>query len=376
MGRRHGWTRAVSAIGVFIATFALLPMAATSALPAAPGPTAKSALSAAPGPAESKSLEADILFGQGRAAAETGAYDRALVCFKQSLALAPHSPAAWVEMGCALADLKRWTEARGAFEQALAALPNDPAALNGLGYVHYRTSRVSEAIQCYKLALASKNDPQYHLNLGLAYLSQESFGQAAEEFKLVVSARPADYWGYNNLGFALQHGQQWRDAAVAYQTAIGLSATDVTAHLNLGGMLLDAHSYEDAATIFLDALRRQDGSYDGHLGLAEALQHLQRPEEAQREARLAVMLGPDKAKAHHLMGEIYASRARWAASVVETRRAVALEPKIVEYRLTLARVLEKSGRTKEAALAYEQYLALIQEGPEARDARMHARLLR
>ena len=367
MGRRHGWTRAVSAFGVLMAGCVLLPL-----MPA----SAAVAQSAAPALAERKVGEADVLLGLGRDAVQKGAFDKALVCFKQSLALDPHLLAAWVELGCTFADLKRWPEARGAFEQALVALPNDPAALNGLGYVQYRTDRVMDAIQCYKLALAGKDDPQYHLNLGLAYLAQESFGQAANEFQMTVAARPTDYWAFNDLGFALQHSLQWRPAAVAYQTAIGLSPNDITAHLNLGGMLLDAHSYEDAASIFADALGRDDASYEGHLGLAAALQQLQRPEEAQREARIAVSLGPDKAKAHHVLGEIYAGRGRWAWAIAECRRAVTLEPQSLDYRLTLARTLERAGRSADASAAYEQYLALAPDGPEARDARMHARLLR
>lgn len=323
-----------------------------------------------------RSMEAAQLSGQGKADVEAGKLDKAVVAFRHSLALAPQAGGTWVDLGCALADLERWEEARSAFKQALSMHANDPAALNGLGYVHFRTDHTQDAIDCYRKALTGRDDPQYHLNLGLAYLSQQAWGQASDEFSRSVAAQPNDYWSNNDLAFALQQSGQWRAAAERYQAAIGVAKDDITAHLNLGGLLLDARSFDDAVTIYQDALKHQDQSYEGHLGLAVGLAQLGRLGEAQREARVAVSLGPDKAKARHLLGQIYQKEGRWGEAIAEANRAVMLAPKEATYRLGLAHAYDGAGRNAEAAASYDRFVELAPDGEESREAKMRARLLR
>jgi tetratricopeptide (TPR) repeat protein len=319
--------------------------------------------------------DADGLVEQGRQAIEQGSPAQGVAFFKRSLAITP-SPAVLVEMGCALADLERWDEAKQAFEGALTAQKDDAAALNGLGYVFYRQARVEEAIGCYRQALAGKDDPQFRLNLGLAYLAQERWGQAAEQFQATVAAQPSDYWGHNNLGYALQRSGRYDAAARQYAQAIGLGHDDVTAHLNLGGLFLEAKAWDGAVHVYSDALRKRDGSPEAHLGLAIALSHLNRFEEAQREARLSAMLSPDRAQVHHVLAEVYRKRARWQEAIAEAREATKLGPGNVPYQQTLAWVLEGSGKTAEAREAYARLALLDPDGPAGRDARMKVRLLR
>jgi len=342
--------------------FSLAVLAAALLAPAAPAFAAE-----AP--------DADSLVQAGRQAVEQGSVAQGVAFFQRSLAITP-SGAVLVEMGCALADLERWEEAQQAFQRALDAKRDDAAALNGLGYVYYRQAKIPEAIDCYRQALAGRDDPQFRLNLGLAYLAQERWGAAAEEFKATVAAQPNDYWGHNDLGYALQRCGQLDAAAHQFGQAIGLRRDDVTAYLNLGGLMVEVQGWDGAARVYGEALKHFDKSPEAHLGLAIAYSHLGRLAEGQREARIATTLAPERPQAYHLLAEIYRKEAHWPAAIAAARKACALASSNLTYQQTLAWALEGGGLKAEAATAYERVALLDPEGKQGRDARMHARLLR
>ncbi|MDB5096919.1 MAG: glycosyl transferase family 2 [Cyanobacteria bacterium RYN_339] len=346
--------------------FSLAVVAACLVMPVLPALAAAEAVPA---------LDADALVAAGHDAVERGSIEQGVAFFKQSLAITP-SRAVLVDLGCALADLEKWDDAKKAFQGALDTKADDAAALNGLGYVFYRQAKMAEAIGCYRQALAGRDDPQYRLNLGLAYLSQERWGQAADEFAATVAAQPQDFWGHNDLGYALQKSGKLESAARQYSQAIALGRDDVTAHLNLGGLLLEARAWDGAVRVYADALRKQDKSPEAHLGLAIAYSHLNRLPEAQREARLSERLAPERAQGHHMLAEIYRKRKRWAESIAEARKATALAPLNATYQLVLGAALEGAGRNADAAAAYDRFLLLEPEGAQARDVKMRARLLR
>jgi tetratricopeptide (TPR) repeat protein len=359
MGKR-AWTLTATVV-CLLATLSTPAFAQTAKLPAA-------------GPVHA---DADVLLAEGREAVEHGKLEQGIAFFRRSLALDPRSRAALVDLGCALADLERWDEARRAFESALVNRPGDPAALNGLGYVLYRLDRTQDAIDCYRQALTKREDPQYHLNLGLAYLAQQRWGQAADQFELTVETQPGDYWGHNNLAYALQRSGKLTEAAAHYERAIAVGhGDDVTAHLNLGGLLLDAKIFDGALGVYQDALRKRDTSPEAHVGLAIALTHQARLPEAQREARVALLLAPQRAQAHHVLAEIYRKRKLWAEAIAEGNQAVKLNPRAAAHHLSLGLALESAGRDAEAARAYDQFLAIEPEGADAREVRLRARLLR
>ena len=140
-------------------------------------------------------------------------------------------------------------------------------------------------------------------------------------------------------------------------------------------MLLEARIWDDAALVFADALKKRDTSYEAHVGLALAWTEQNRLREAQREARVAVSLDPKRARAHHVAADIYRRRKAYPEAIAEARQAVAIAPKDPVFRLGLARVLEASGKTKEAVESYERFLAMVPDAAETRALRQHVRTL-
>jgi tetratricopeptide (TPR) repeat protein len=246
------------------------------------------ALGAAPAWA---STDAETLWKQGHDAAAKGSLTEAVGFYKQSLAVDPHGHEAMVDLASALTDMERWDDARMAYERAIRVYPDDATALNGLGYVFYRQERFDSAIAYFKRAIARMDDPQFHVNMGLALLSQERYGQAEDQFRRTLEIDPRHYWATNNLGYTLQLEGRADEAMALYTEALRLDPPGVTTHLNFGALLLDQESYDDAATVYTDALKKDDTVAEAHLGLAVALENTDR-----RRAKLPVMLSPSYRK--------------------------------------------------------------------------------
>ena len=345
-------------------------------LGAAPAPALAETRMAEAGPHAGAMVDAETLWKQGREAAESGSLDRAVGLFRQSLAVDPHGKAAMVDLATALTDLGRWDDARQTYERAVRLYPDDAIALNGLGYVHFRQDRFEAAIDCYKRALARMDDPQFHLNLGLAFLSQGRYGTAEEQFRHTLALDGGHYWAANNLGYALSLQGRRAEAADHYWAALRLDPPGVTTHVNLGQLLLDEEAWEEAAWVYTDALKRDDASAEVHVGLAHALARLGRLDEARREALIGVRLAPDSAMAHFYLAEaLYLSGDR-ARGIAEAERAVALDPGMASYRLVLAQMLEFKERYGEAIVQYEAFVRLAPGHADAPRARLALRLLK
>jgi tetratricopeptide (TPR) repeat protein len=194
-------------------------------------------------------VDAETLWRQGREAAEAGSLDQAVGLYRQSLAVDPHGKAAMVDLATTLSDMGRWDDARATYEKAVRLYPDDAAALNGLGYVHFRQDRFQAAVECYTRALAHQQDPQYHLNLGLAFLSQGRWGQAESQFRDTLALDGDHYWATNNLGYALSLQGRRMEAADAYWAALRLKSPGITTHLNLGTLLSEDEAWEEAAWV-------------------------------------------------------------------------------------------------------------------------------
>jgi Flp pilus assembly protein TadD len=320
-------------------------------------------------------IDAETLWRKGRDAADKGSLTEAVGFYKQSLAVDPQGRDAMVDLATALTDLERWDDARQAYERAIRVYPDDATALNGLGYVHYRQERFETAIGYFKRAIARMDDPQFHINMGLALLSQERYGQAEEQFRRTLAIAPDHYWATNNLGYVLQLEGRDEEAMDAYTAALKLDPPGVTTHLNLGSMLLDEEAFDDAAQVYSDALKKSDDVAEAHLGLAVAFENLGRLQEARREANLAVRLDAKYPNAQIAYARLLAKTGDRKLAIGEMRKAIAMAPKSTSMVFGLAQLLEQEERFDEALKAYQDYLRLEPEGSHAPEARMMARLL-
>jgi tetratricopeptide (TPR) repeat protein len=89
-------------------------------------------------------------------------------------------------------------------------------------------------------------------------------------------------------------------------------------------------------------------------------------EEAQRALKKAALYHEDKSYVHYIRGFYQAKKGALEQAIEAFSRAIAMEPSEYRYYNGLAMALRQAGKEKQAALAYEQSLALNREQPEIR----------
>lgn len=120
----------------------------------------------------------------------------------------PGNVEAWIKLGNALMDTKRFSEAVGAYEKALAINPRNVDVRVDLGTCYKNSGRPAEAVKEYRKAL--ETDPGHlhaHRNLGivLAYDLQDKT-QALKEFEKYLELAP----NAQDAGQVRQTIQEWK----------------------------------------------------------------------------------------------------------------------------------------------------------------------
>ena len=162
-----------------------------------------------------------------------------------------------------------------------------------------------------------------------------NFAAAEESYKEVLKLKARDARAAYGLGNIYADQQRWEDAEAAYRNSVAWAPTNADAHVALSVVLVQPRTNGDNAKRFADA---------------EAF------------ARKAVQIDPKNAVGWDRLG--VALQARGLANK-ETehsyRRAIELDPQFAAAYAHLARMLNRSGRSAEAAPMYEKATELAKD---------------
>lgn len=152
----------------------------------------------------------------GKALAETGNLDDAMVQYKKAISMEPNYVEAHANLGVALAGKKKVEEAVWHFLKALKIQPDNSNAHYNLGYVLARNGKLEEAI--HHLSESVRLRPNFakgHNNLGLAYFQSGKLKKAIRQYNRALDIRPKYAKAHYNLALALI-GQDRLDEAVSH----------------------------------------------------------------------------------------------------------------------------------------------------------------
>jgi tetratricopeptide (TPR) repeat protein len=237
-------------------------------------------------------------FRAGQEAMKQGQFVRAAEEFKKVLALDPSLIEAEVNLGLAYQSLFEYDLAVRHLTKALRERPNllGPTVIVGMDYL--KLGSPQKAIPFLQSAL--KLDPsnrEARQALASAYLGQENFRSAAEEFRQIavldsdkseawfklgheyldLAARLAyrgahlyreSAWGHRFLGDLLFQRDRWEDATQEYRKALGIEPRLSGLHTSLGQTYLHAGKLQEAETEFHLELQLDSQNELAWLGLA------------------------------------------------------------------------------------------------------------
>jgi len=242
--------------------------------------------------------QVELSFRAGQEALKQGQFVRAAEEFKKALALDPNLVEAEANLGLAYQSLSEYDLAVRHLTKALRERPNllGPTVIVGMDYL--KLGSPQKAIPFLQSAL--KLDPsnrEARQALASAYLGQDNFRSAAEEFRQIAvldTDKPEAWfklgheylnlaaslayrgahlyresaWGHRFLGDLLFQRDRWEDAVKEYQKALTAEPRQSGLHTSLGQAYLHAGKSEDAETEFHLELKLDSGNELAWLGLA------------------------------------------------------------------------------------------------------------
>jgi len=225
-------------------------------------------------------------FHAGQRALQAGSFTRAVAEFKKVLALDPTLLEAEVNLGLAYQSLFEYDLAVRHLAKALHEQPNllGPTVIAGMDYL--KLGSPEKAIGFLQQALkldASNRDAREAL--ASAYLGQENFRCAAEQFRQIalLEADKSEAW------FKLGHEYLDLAARLAYRGA-HLYLESAWGHRFLGDLLFQRDRWEKALSEYQKAISSEAEQSGLHTSRGQAYLHAQKIQEAEKEFRLELQL--------------------------------------------------------------------------------------
>ncbi|MBC2714666.1 MAG: tetratricopeptide repeat protein [Desulfobacteraceae bacterium] len=298
--------------------------------------------------------------GLGKAYAENGNLEAAVIRFKQALDIDPGDISVKNNLGYALFQQGNYQEAEAVHRDALKIAPNHPTTLFRLGSTLKAQGKTRQAVEYLKKVVQLyPNDVIAHYNLGLIYYDTGKLEDAGLSFERVIDLQPSHAQAHKMLDLvsgqsqdngvigkyydALKQNPHNADAHVQignifkangnlkqaeehYLKAIAFAPGLSEAHYNLGLVSINQGKH-DAAEKHLTAVLKIDPDHVNaliNLGMIQAMNH--RLDEAETQFKTALKLYPDNTIAHNNLGVLYANQKRVKEAIVHFKKVLEINP--------------------------------------------------
>ena len=224
-----------------------------------------------------------------------------------------------VQAGREFAEEHRYVEARRAFEKALAIDSLNAAAHCALGDLDARLGHLERAVQAYEAALAA--DSTYHRarhNLAVIEADRGHLPLAIELLEHIPTYVPA----LRTLPLFYAKQGRYDLAEKGLHTALAMGGEDLDVRQQLGRL------------------------------------YLRQGREGEARAALALAQDSTQAENHRLLGLLHLAERRYPEALAAFRRALALDPHLIEAHYNLSSALLGLGQPTQAQAALARFEAL------------------
>ena len=200
------------------------------------------------------------------------------------------------------------------------------------------------------------------LLLAIAHARADRHAEAEAILHDVLAAEPDEPHALYLLGQCTLMTGRAAEAAALLTRALALRPNHRECRISLARALLAADRPQDALAT-LEPLAADISLAACHTLRGTALNMLKRPAESVGAFELALSVRPDDAEAELNLGNAYAELDETDAAERHIRRAVALQPEMVEAHASLAHLLMSQGRLEQALAANKVAIELAPDLP-------------
>ena len=297
--------------------------------------------------------QVELSFRAGQQALKQGQFAHAAEEFKKVLALDPNLVEAEVNLGLAYQSLSEYDLAVRHLTKALRERPSllGPTVIVGMDYL--KLSSPQKAIPFLQSAL--KLDPsnrEARQALASAYLGQENFRSAAEEFRrsAVLDSDKSEAW------FRLGHDYLDLAARLAYRGA-HLYRESAWGHRFLGDLLFQRDRWEDASREYLKALGTEPQQSGLHTLLGQTYLHAGKLQEAETEFHQELQLDSQNELAWLGLANMQVAKGQSTAALESVGKAWEISPEF----LAVQRQFPAIGLSQESTKAF---ISRLHDEPE------------
>ncbi|MGH9321601.1 MAG: tetratricopeptide repeat protein [Vicinamibacteria bacterium] len=289
-------------------------------------------------------------FRAGVALVQEGRLEEAERAFLEALAESPsHAPSS-VALARLYSRSERFLDARRTLEEGLLHHPRGIVLLNELGSLLLAANHASEAVPHFQRALAVQGEnPRARAGLarslfaaGEAAYSLNRDVEAAELLEGAASLSPVDAPAWILLGKIHYRRADHERARGAFERALEADPASEEARFYLGEIDRAALRFEEAVGHY-----QSSSSVESLRGLAQALQKLERYDEAEEALENALSLSTDP-ETFYLLGSLLLEKGETDDAVAALVKARALDPHHLEARYLLGTLLARLGRVEDA----------------------------
>jgi tetratricopeptide (TPR) repeat protein len=245
----------------------------------------------------------------GRALAEKGDIDAAILEYQKVLRIFPNDPVTLINLGDAYAKQGNLEAAIQAYQDALRKRPDNTDALNGLGIIFSRIKDHDASIEEFRKALRIKpNDSIIHYNLGIAFAAKGNTNAAIQEYQEALRINPVYSDAHYNLGRALSNKGDLDIAIHEFQETLRINPNNAEAHNHLGISFASKGKLDIAIQEFQKALQLNPNNSDMHNNLGFTFALKGDLDAAIQEYQVALRISPNEKKVQNNINDAFAQK--------------------------------------------------------------------
>jgi tetratricopeptide (TPR) repeat protein len=309
-------------------------------------------------------------YNLGLVALKLGKKEDAVSYFKHALEGGTNEPEVYLRLAEALESLKLPSLAIQALKKALEIRPADVDVLFALGDLYYKRGDLIPAEEIFRKIISVTPGDTYTetalINLGIILDEMERYSEAMDTLERVIQLNPKNYNAYYNLGLASLHSGQAARAIQAWKKA---SALESGKNFQARERIADYYSQNlyngEAVSAYASILEDNPNAHKIRIKLASVYKKMGQASSAEKQL-LHVLnnseSGSEMKEAHKILALVYAESKdpiMEKKAKEEAFRASHMDPKDMESRLVLAKILSNSGSMMEREKAIDELKIIV-----------------